>query len=86
MRDSYTENSTIQARRTFLLNTGMGLGTAAFASLVPKSLQAAATAPRSATSHAMLSIPSAFPDRVTPTISVTRFARNHATVACPINR
>jgi hypothetical protein len=36
MRPLFTEPSVLQSRRTFLLNSGMGLGSAAFASLIPK--------------------------------------------------
>jgi len=39
--DILSQFETAQSRRSFLLNSGMGLGSAAFASLIPKSLQAA---------------------------------------------
>ena len=35
--DPMTQNNLLQSRRAFLQNTGMGLGAAAFASLVPQS-------------------------------------------------
>ncbi len=36
MKAFFTESSVLQSRRSFLLNSGMGLGSAAFASLIPK--------------------------------------------------
>ncbi|MFK7850394.1 MAG: DUF1501 domain-containing protein [Akkermansiaceae bacterium] len=36
MKPLFTEPSVLQSRRSFLLNSGMGLGSAAFASLIPK--------------------------------------------------
>ena len=36
MKPLFSEPSVIQSRRSFLLNSGMGLGSAAFASLIPK--------------------------------------------------
>lgn len=43
MKPLFTEPSVLQSRRSFLLNTGMGLGSAALASLVPKTLAANAS-------------------------------------------
>ena len=44
MNPFYTDSSRLQSRRTFLLNSGMGLGAAAFASLIPKVMGATSTA------------------------------------------
>ena len=42
MKPLFTEPSVLQSRRSFLLNSGMGLGSAAFASLIPKVMGASA--------------------------------------------
>ena len=38
--NTFTQNNNLQSRRSFLLNSGMGLGAAALASLIPQSAQA----------------------------------------------
>ena len=38
--DQFLENNTLQSRRRFLLNSGMGIGASALASLVPHGLNA----------------------------------------------
>ncbi|MFT6793361.1 MAG: hypothetical protein ACJAR1_001357 [Rubritalea sp.] len=43
MNPLFTESSVLQSRRSFLLNSGMGLGSAAFASLIPKAIGAMAS-------------------------------------------
>jgi hypothetical protein len=43
MRPLFSEPSVLQSRRSFLLNSGMGLGSAAFASLIPKVMGAFTT-------------------------------------------
>ena len=47
-----TEFDTLQSRRSFLLNTGVGLGTAALGSLFPGSSMAAAAKQGSGLHHA----------------------------------
>ena len=42
MKPVFSEPSVLQSRRSFLLNSGMGLGSAAFASLIPKVMGASA--------------------------------------------